>query len=96
MTHSFSRPVSIVLEDGRSFVLSNIPAAIEFLESMQEQEHQDAHDAALVTCQNVLIGLESIDDAYDVLCAFARRLGVLKEDKVLLAVPEEIEPRLVA
>lgn len=96
MTHNFARPVSIVLENGRSFVLSNIPSAIEFLENMQEQNHNDAHDAALVTCQNVLNGAENIDDAYDVLCAFVRRIGALNEDEILLPIPEEIDRRLVA
>jgi hypothetical protein len=57
--------------------------AIAYLDEVPRLMRDDAYAVTRQACREALAGMLSPDEAYDMMCAYARRRGVLLDDAVM-------------
>ena len=96
MTAQFERPVTVLVGLGIPRRLADVNAALSFLEELPTGSRDEAHEATVSVCRDVLSGTADIAMAYDLLCAYARRRDVFIEDAPFGLVQEAITQPLAA
>lgn len=96
MSASFARPVTVLVGLGLPRRIEHSGAALEFLLEQPLSARDEAHEATVAICRDALSGRVGTADAYDVLCAYARRRDMYLDDPLVEIQPVEAEQQLAA
>jgi hypothetical protein len=80
---AFPRPLSVLVGLGFPRRVASVLDACALLDGMPEYAHDEAFDAAMVTCRMAMAGTVTVEEAHDVFAAYARRTGILVDDHVV-------------
>lgn len=82
MLHTaFSSPLVILVGMGFPLEIRGVMDALRYLDGQPALLRDEAFEATYGACRDALNGKASVAEARDVLCALARRRGVLVEEK---------------
>lgn len=96
MSASFSRPVTVLVGLGLPRRIEHAGAALEFLLEQPLSARDEAFEATVAACRDALGGRVDTAEAYDVLCAFARRRDIYLDDTTVDFHLVETEERRAA
>jgi len=80
MNASFQRPITVLVGLGVPRRLETAGDALAFLLEMPHRARDEAYEATVSCCRDALSGLAEAEQAYDIVSAFARRMGIYVED----------------
>ncbi len=82
---AFATPVVVIVGMGFPLEIRSVLDALRYLDEQPALFRDEAFHATYGACRDALDGTASVAEARDVLCALARRRGVLVEDSALHA-----------
>jgi hypothetical protein len=77
---AFASPVPVIVGMGFPLEIHSVLDAIRYLDEQPAMWRDEAFDAAYEVCRDALNGTADVSEARDVLCALARRRGVLVDE----------------
>lgn len=80
MLSRFDRPLNVLVGLGTPRRLSGPAEALAFLHELPDALRDEAYEVTLAACREAVQGLGDPKQAYDILCAFARRRAIYVED----------------
>ncbi|MCV0396172.1 MAG: DUF982 domain-containing protein [Rhizobiaceae bacterium] len=92
----FERPVTVLVGLGFPCRIESASGALSFLEDMPVPLRDEAWMAATDACRDARDGRAPIEEAQDVLTAFARRRGILVEEAPPVMTAEEEATQIAA
>jgi hypothetical protein len=84
---SFASPIVVLVGMGFPLEIRGVMDALRYLDEQPALHRDEAFHATYDACRDALSGTASVSEACDVLCALARRRGVLVEDVRTLQAP---------
>ncbi len=96
MSASFARPVTVLVGLGLPRPIQNPGAALAFLLEQPLSARDEAYEATVATCRDALAGRAEMAEAYDIVCAYARRRGMYLEDAFVDQQPVDTGHQLAA
>jgi hypothetical protein len=82
---SFRRPVTILAGLGHAHRIAGAAEALVFLEGYPTRLRDEAYQATIEACRDVLTGAADAQEAHDVFSAFAHRRGMLLDEPAVAA-----------
>jgi hypothetical protein len=76
---SFASPVTVLVGMGFPLEMRSLLDALRYLDEQPAMSRDEAFHAAYGACRDALDGKASVAEARDMICALARRRGVLLE-----------------
>lgn len=77
---AFSSPLVVIVGMGFPLEIRSVIGALRYLDEQPSMLRDEAFHATYGACRDALDGTASVAEARDVLCALARRRGVLFEE----------------
>lgn len=77
---SFASPITVLVGMGFPLKIRNIMDALRYLDGQPAVLRDEAFQATYDACRDALNGNAAVAEARDVLCALARRRGVLVDE----------------
>ncbi|MBL8579333.1 MAG: DUF982 domain-containing protein [Mesorhizobium sp.] len=77
---AFASPVVVIVGMGFPLEIRSVIGALRYLDEQPAMLRDEAFHATYGACRDALDGTASVAEARDVLCALARRRGMLVED----------------
>ncbi|HEY6633715.1 MAG TPA: DUF982 domain-containing protein [Rhizobiaceae bacterium] len=77
---AFASPIVILVGMGFPVEIRSVMDALRYLDGHPASIRDEAFEATYGACRDALDGNSSVSEARDVLCALARRRGVLVEE----------------
>jgi hypothetical protein len=93
---AFASPIVVFVGMGFPLEIRSVMDALRYLDSQPALLRDEAFEATHGACRDALIGKTSVAEARDVLCALARRRGVLVEEMWTQRTPAELGGSLAA
>ena len=79
---AFSNPVTVLVGMGFPRKISSLMDAIRYLDEQPSIVRDEAFQVTYAACRGVLAQENTPQEAYDLLCALARRRGILVEEMI--------------
>ncbi|RLP25489.1 DUF982 domain-containing protein [Mesorhizobium sp. YM1C-6-2] len=78
---AFASPIVVLVGMGFPLEIKGVMDAVRYMDGQPAQSRDEAFHATYGACRDALEGNASVAEARDVLCALARRRGVLVEER---------------